>query len=346
MEKINEKTSGKRRPELSQSDFIKKMPKACMDETAAVELFEEVRWGDSPCCVHCGSIAVYKMTDAETGGRSKRFLWRCRDCRKQYTVRIGAVYEESRLPMRHWAFAFWRASTSKKGAAALEIMRQCQVSYKTALFLMHRIRFALARKDRGRPEKMKGVIEADETYIGGKPRVGRDKRETRTTKVPVFGIVERGGDVHRRVVADVTAKTLIDIVKSKAAYDSTIYTDENHAYHGLCEFFKHDGVKHSAKEYVRGDAHTNTIESSFSLVKRGLMGIHHAVSKEHLHRYLAHWDFLWNARHMNDGERTVLAIRSAEGKRLRYRDPIANKPAPQDSPKDQPPTDQGQMPLF
>jgi len=146
------------------------MPLACSNELAAVEFFEEQRWGNLPTCAHCGSTDVYKMTDAATGERNMRFLWRCRGCGKQYTVRIGTVYEETRLDLRHWCYAFWRAATSKKGVAALEIKRQCQISYKSALFLMNRIRFAMA-PDADAP-KLTGIIEADETYVGGKPRPG------------------------------------------------------------------------------------------------------------------------------------------------------------------------------
>src|SRR5271156_1986945 len=154
---------------LTKSEVIAEIPLACSDETAAVEFFEFQRWGDTPCCVKCGSVTVYQMKDAKTGERNKRYLWRCRDCKEQYTVRIGTVYEESRIPLRHWCYAFWRASTSKKGVSALEIKRHCQISYMSALFLMHRIRFALT-SDGG--EKLTGIVEADETYVGGKPRPG------------------------------------------------------------------------------------------------------------------------------------------------------------------------------
>ena len=134
---------------LSKSEVIEELPLACSDELAAVEFFEKRRWGNTPCCVRCGSVDVHKMVDSKTGERNKRFLWRCHDCKEQYTVRIGAVYEESRIPMRHWAYAFWRAATSKKGVSALEIKRQCQISYKSALFLMNRIRFAMAPNGKG-----------------------------------------------------------------------------------------------------------------------------------------------------------------------------------------------------
>lgn len=326
--KISKGVSANTRPELAQTVTIAQMPAACADETLAVELFERMRWGDKPSCVHCGSVNTYKMMDTETGGRNKRFLWRCRDCRQQYTVRIGTVYEESRLPMKVWAYAFWRASTSKKGVAAMEIMRDCQISYKSALFVLHRIRFAMA-PDHATAPKLTGIVEADETYCGGKPRpgTGPHKRGRGTLKTPVFAMVERKGQIRRKVVADVTGHTLKTAMRECVDPRARIMTDENRAYNGVGPEFAggHETVCHSAGEYARGDVHTNTAESSFSLVKRGLMGIYHAVSKEHLHRYIAHFDFLWNARTMNDGERVAFAIKSADGKRLLYRDPVAKR---------------------
>src|SRR6202167_5227016 len=190
------------RHSLTKSPTVAEIPLACSDELAAVEFFERQRWGDNPCCVKCGSLAVYKMADAKTGERSKRYLWRCRDCKEQYTVRIGTVYEESRLPMRHWAYAFWRGATSKKGVSALEIKRQCQISYKSALFLMNRIRFAMS-PDADEP-KLTGTVECDEKYIGARrPRYkGTSKKGRGTSKIPVFVAVERNGRIRRRVVAD------------------------------------------------------------------------------------------------------------------------------------------------
>src|SRR5579863_180465 len=313
-----------KRSELSKSEVIKALPLACSDELAAVEFIETLRWGKSPGCVHCGSVEVYKMLDPKTGKRNKRFLWRCRDCGKQYTVRIGMVCEESRIPLRHWCYAFWRAGTSKKGVAALEIMRQCQISYKSALFLMNRIRFAMA-PDADNP-KLTGTVECDETYVGGKPRYkGNNKRGRGTSKTPVFAAVERNGQIRRRVVADVTGETLKDAIREEVDAQARIVTDDYLAYRGIGSEYAggHESVCHSTREYVRGDVHTNTAESSFALLKRGIMGIYHNVSREYLHRYLWQADFLWNNRAMNDGERTALAVRSAEGNRLRYRMPTA-----------------------
>lgn len=314
----------RRRTELKKSDVIEAVPLACSHEPAAVELLEELRWGNTPACVHCGSVSVYKMTDAKTDERNKRYLWRCHDCKKQYTVRIGTVYEESRLDLRHWSYAFWRASTSKKGVPALEIMRHCQISYKSALFLMNRIRFAMAPDNPEATEKLTGTVECDETYVGGKPRYrGISKTGRGTKKTPVFAAVERHGRIRRRVVADVSGKTLKAAIEEMVNQKARIITDDYSAYDGLDPSFEggHETVAHGTREYVRGDIHTNTAESSFAILKRGIMGIYHNVSKEHPHRYLWQFDFLWNLRKMNDGERTVAAIRAAEGKRLMYQQP-------------------------
>ena len=262
------------------------------------------------------------MVDSKTGQRNKRYLWRCHDCKEQYTVRIGAVYEESRLPMRHWAYAFWRAATSKKGVAALEIQRHCQISYKSALFLMNRIRFAMA-PDNENP-KLAGTVECDETYVGGKPRYkGISKRGRGCNKIPVFAAVERQGRIQRKVVPNVSGGSLKNAIREMVDKQSRIVTDDFQVYDGIGNEYAggHHTVAHSTREYVRGDIHTNTAESSFALLKRGITGIYHSVSKEYLHRYLWQFDFMWNARKMNDGERTIMAIKLAEGKRLMYRSP-------------------------
>ena len=316
-------TSEERRRQLAKSETVKAIPLACSNELAAVEFLEKQRWGNTPACMKCGSVEVYKMKDAKTGKRNRRYLWRCRDCKEQFTVRIGTVYEESRIELRHWCYAFWRACTSKKGVSALEIKRHCQISYKSALFLMNRIRFAMAPDDY-RPQ-LTGIVECDEMYIGPrKPRFkGVSGPGRSTNKQPVFCAVERQGEIRRRVVADVTAETLQNAIREEVHSRARLMTDEYSAYRGLKSTWEgeHSTVCHGTKEYARGDVHVNTAESSHALVKRGIVGIYHNVSREYLHRYLWQYDFLWNTRKMNDGERTVLAIREAEGKRLMYQPP-------------------------
>lgn len=300
------------------------LPLACANEAAAVEFMEKLRWGDLPCCPLCASVAVYQMQDSKTGQRQANYRWRCRDCKQQYTVRKGTVFEDSRIELRHWCFAFWRASTSKKGVSALEIHRQTGLSYKSSLFMLHRIRFAMADSVVG---PLSGQVEVDETYVGGKPRNKgpHNKRGHGTKKQPVMALVERGGKVKTKPIADTTAKTLKQFIRDNVDRSATILSDENSAYTGIGAEFDggHHTVAHSKREYVRGEVHSNTVEGFFSLVKRALYGVYHNVSKEHLHRYMSEFEFRYNNRHLDDGDRTNAAIKAAEGKRLMYKTPAA-----------------------
>ncbi|HTR60380.1 MAG TPA: IS1595 family transposase [Candidatus Binataceae bacterium] len=303
-----------------------------MDETAAVEFFEEQRWGDEPLCAHCQSDKVYKMGNATGDGRNKRFLWRCRACNRQYTVRVGTVYEDSPIPLRHWAYAFWKACSSKKGVSALQIKRETGLTYKSALFLMHRIRFAMAQNYAAQPKMgdVTGIIEADETYVGGRPRHKAQSRseaakEWKERKTPVFSIVERDGTKRSFVTTDVTAENLGRILQENVSLASHLMTDTAGVYRGSIgkPFARHSMTDHTAREYAKPDGtHSNTVESAFSLLKRGIYGTFHNVSRKHLHRYVAEFDFRWNARKIDDGARTVRAIKSSVGKRLRYREPV------------------------
>lgn len=304
----------------NKSEVVRSLPLVCADEKMAVEFMERQRWGDCPCCPACSDTDVYAMK-CRNDGREKHFRWRCRGCGKLYSVRTGTVMEETRIPLRHWCFAFWRACASKKGISAKQLQRETDLSYKSALFLLHRVRFAMADME---GVTLSGTVECDEAYIGGKPRYkGHNKRGRGTKKQPVFSMVERGGRVHTRVVPDVTANTLKGAIREVVDNQSRIMTDENSAYFGIGAEFAggHQVVTHSAREYVRGDAHTNTAESVFALIKRGIYGVYHNVSKRHLHRYLAEVDFRYNHRKVEDGERTVSAIQSGIGRRLMYREP-------------------------
>ncbi len=310
-------------PEIRRfAETIDELPRACSDEAAAVEFIEKQRWGDTPACPHCGGSNVYKMVDAKTGERSKRFLWRCHGCKKQFTVRIGTVFEDSRIPLRHWCYGFWRAATSKKGVAALEIMRQTGLSYKSSLFLLHRIRFAMSSDS---PPKLSGTVEVDEAYIGGTARNRHDRGSGRgTQKVPVVGLLQRGGQVRCRPVANVTSATLRRVITEHVEQTSRLMTDDFFGYRLIGrEYADHQVVRHGLGEYARGDATTNGIEGFFSLIKRGMNGIYHKVSKQYLPLYLNEFEFRYNRREMNDGDRITAAIRAADGKRLMYRDPRA-----------------------
>lgn len=302
---------------------ITDLPLACADEQAAVEFMEKQRWGDKTHCPRCGDFNVYQMMDSkDPSKRQANFRWRCRGCKEQFTVRIGTVFEDSRAELRHWCFVFWRAATSKKGVSALEVHRQTGLSYKTCLFMLHRVRCAMDVAD---IEPLSGDVEVDEVYIGGKPRRVHGTRITpKKPKTAVVGMLQRGGKIRPRVVADVTGNTLKGLIRQNVHPSSRILTDEWSGYRGIGKEYAggHHTVRHTSYEYVRGDVHTNSIEGFFGMLRRGLNGIYHSVSRKHLHRYLAEFEFRHNNRELMDGQRIVAAIRAAQGKRLTYAEQV------------------------
>lgn len=297
-----------------------------VDEKRAVEFLEQQRWNDEPACPHCGDMDVYKMMESKSSERNKDFRWRCRGCKKMYSVRTKTVFEESRLPLRVWVYAIWKACSSKKGISALQLSREMEITHKSALFVLRRIRHGLAE---GVPQKLQGDVEVDEVYIGGRPRYkGNNKRGRGTTKTPVLGMVERGGRVRFRVMERLTAEHLGKVIAQNADLTCRLLTDELQQYQPIGKHFEggHEYVKHSAREYVRGDVHTNNIESVFSLLRRGIHGTFHSISKKHLPNYLNEFEFRFNTRKMDDGARVVEAVRACDGKRLEYRESVDHPP--------------------
>ena len=321
----------KKRPvATSKSEVVAALPAACSDERAAVEFWERHRWGDTPNCPRCGDTAVVQMK-AKDGSRNARFLWRCHGCKQQFSVRVGTVMEDSPIPVRHWCHALWLACSSKKGVSAKQIERTVGVSYKSALFLMHRIRFAMVAPDGGAPLGVNGgTVEVDETYVGGKPRKKGTRRPGRPSpkaKAPVVGMVERDGRMRLLHVDDLSAPNLRGAIKEHIAESSRLITDEYNLYTRIGRDFEggHETVKHSDGEYARGDVTTNTIESVFALLKRSIYGTYHNVSRKHLHRYLSEREFVYNFRRVDDGERMVRAIQQADNRRLTYKQQIGRE---------------------
>ena len=311
----------------SDSQVIRTIPLACADESIAVEYVEELRWGKDKAhaCPRCGDDNVYPVMDRKNPGkRNADYRWRCRGCGTFHTIRTGTVMEDSRVPLRHWCYAFWKVCSSKKGISAKQIQRETGLTYKSALFLMHRIRFALCDMPGC---KLTGAVEVDETYIGGKPRPFGpiSKRGRGTRKQPVMAMVQRGGDVRTAVIPNVTATTLKAAIVQHVAETAKLNTDEFVSYQPIGRSWPggHDTIDHKRREYSRGEAYTNTAESFFALLKRGVYGTFHAVSKRHLPQYVSELEFRWNTRKMDDGSRIVAAVRGGEGKRLMYREPRA-----------------------
>jgi len=242
---------------------------------------------------------------------------------KQFTVTVDTVMHGSHIPLRQWLIAFHLMTSSKKGVSALQLKRNLGLgSYKTAWHLAHRIRYAM--REGGICAPLKGTVEVDETYLGGKTRKGIKGRGSER-KTPVVALVERNGRVRSKPVAKVNAKNLKGAIREYVHRDSRIITDEWRAYIGIGFEFRggHEVVNHGSGEYSRGDVFTNTAESYFALLKRGVTGIFHHVSKEHLHRYCDEFSFRWNYRKIDDGQRTAQVIRDTAGKRLSYKPSMA-----------------------
>jgi transposase-like protein len=318
-----------------------------LTEEQARERFEQIRWPNGPVCPHCGSVEATKLAwkakrqkpDTELKGKRRPHregLYRCVGCEEQFSATVKTILEDSHLPIRTWLMAFAILCSAKKGISALQLQRQLGLgSYRTAWHLCHRIRHAMDREPlKGLLGVGGGTVEADETYVGGKPRkpVGRKVPGVRrrglvgrgTLKQPVVALVERGGRVRARTIPDVTAETLKAAVRTHVDPSARLMTDELRSYVGLHKEFAggHHVVNHSAGEYARGDASVNEAEAFFALLKRGVMGSFHHISKQHMNRYLNEFSFRWDLRKVSDGERTVEAIRASEGKRLMYREPI------------------------
>jgi len=302
------------------------------DARAATEYLESLRWPDGPICPHCGEHErkAYRLQ------KSKRPLWKCAACRKQFTVTVGTIFEGSHIPLNKWLLAFYLLCSSKKGMSAHQLHRMLGVTYKSAWFMAHRIRYAMEQPPFS--ERLNGVVEADETYIGGKPRLANKSKDRPqkwqrkntgrgTDKTPVLLLVERGGRARAFRCATVTGAELKDAIRRHVSPDAQIMTDAFRSYAGLDkEFASHQTVNHW-DEYVRGDVHTNTAENYFSILKRGIDGVYHHVSEAHLPRYLAEFDFRYNnlaVDGITDAERTRRALAGSSGKRLHYRETKAH----------------------
>jgi transposase-like protein len=319
-----------RRVGESGTELEQRIPRACYDERAAVEMLEELRWGADVTCPHCGEIKnAYQMKDRKTGERSERWLWKCRGCAKQFTYKIGTVMEDSRIPAKIWMHAIWRACSSKKGVSALQIKRETGLSYPSALHLMHRIRESMADRS-GPAPKLEGTIEVDEVYIGGRYRGPKTPDgvfgRKRKPKAITIGILQRGGDVRLTHVPPANTEHVHALIRRDVNIPaSRLMSDESNLYKRIGKEFGggHEAVNHSAGEYFRApDITSNGVEGVFSLLQRAIIGAHHHVSAKHLHRYLAERQFVFNGRFVSDGERVKRAVKASEGKRLRYRDQV------------------------
>lgn len=299
------------------------------DPNNAREHLEKLLWPNGPFCPHCGNADPGRIAKLE-GKSTRPGVYKCNECEKPFSVTVGTVFESSHVPLNKWLYATHKLNSGKKGTSAHQLHRELGVSYKTAWFMSHRIREAMAPAT---PSPLGGegkVVEADETEIGGKAK-NRAYRKSVPKKAIVLSLVERGGAVRSTRVANVTSKTLRPVIVKAASRKSRLMTDEAKWYTRIGEEFAgHGRTEHRKHEYVRGDAHTNTAENYFSILKRGIYGVYHHVSEAHLHRYLAEFDFRYSNRAklgIDDGERAARALKGIYGKRLTYRQTNKNATA-------------------
>jgi transposase-like protein len=310
------------------SAVLEALRNAAVDEAKAVAFLEKQRWGNEPACPKCGSLEVYQMKGRD-GERNKDYRWRCRDCSQFFTVRTGTPFEETRLPLRVWVYAIWKACSSKKGISALQLSREMEITHKSALFVLRRIRHGLGEEN---PEKLTGTVEVDEVYLGGRPRnrSALNRRGRGTEKTPVLGMVQRNGDVRFQMMDRITGERVGEVLAENADLTCRVITDDLRVYRKPMRRFEggHEVVNHSAGEYVRKgtDIHSNTVEGVFSLIQRGIYGTFHSISRKHLPNYLNEFQFRYNTRKLDDGQRVTQAIKAIDGKRLEYRESIENPP--------------------
>jgi transposase-like protein len=301
-----------------------------MTEDEARTYLESIHWPEGPVCPHCASKEVTKLQ----GKSTRPGVHKCKnkECRKQFTVTVGTIFERSHIPLRDWVIAFHMMTASKKGISAHQLHRMLGCTYKTSWFMCHRIRESMRMEPE--PQSMGGVVEVDECYVGGKPRHGGPKGKGQkkkrlygrgTDKQAVLVLVERDGRAIATPIYGPNSLALKQPIRDYVAKSSTIVTDEYAGYTGIGKQFDggHKTCNHGSKEYARKEEdfsiHSNTAESFIALLKRGHYGTFHKLSKKHINRYCDEFSFRWTYRKVTDAERRVLALKGAEGKRLMYK---------------------------
>ena len=305
---------------LQHFDTLDELTRSFPDEQTCVEHFRAIRWAHGAFCPYCGGTHIYDFSDGRTH--------KCGDCRQRFSIKVGTIFEDTKLPLRKWFIAIWLITSHKKGIASTQLAKDLGVTQKTAWFVLHRLREASKTGSFNR--MLDGTVEVDETFMGGKAknrhiskRGGPGRGGLGSGKVPVVGAIERKGEVFARATKSVDGATLKAFIRETVSPQvAMLVTDEWVGYHGLSREFPHKVISHTRGEYVKGPIHTQTIEGFWSLFKRQVYGIHHWVSEKHLDRYISEATWRYNRRSASEGGRVNSLIASSDGKRLRYRELI------------------------
>lgn len=304
------------------------IPESAQSEDKARAFVESIIWPNGPVCPHCKATDVYRMMPKATSKKPGRpGLLRCRPCKRQFTVTVGTIFESSHIPLNKWLMAVHFMTASKKGISAHQLHRMLGVGYKSAWFMAHRIRHAM--KEGPLSIKLAGKVEVDETYIGGKQENRSNdmrRRGVMPRKTQVVALVSRNGKATAFPVKNIGKAQLHRAIEENVSKDATVYTDRWAAYTGIGKNYKggHHTVNHTMSQYVRpGGIHTNTVESFFSLLKRGIIGTFHHISNQHLEGYCGEFSFRWNFNKATDRERAVALLGAVTGKRLVYKQMMA-----------------------
>ena len=303
---------------LKSFNNLLEMMREIPDEQTAIDHFTAIRWKQGEFCPHCGSTRVYHFADKRTH--------KCGDCRKRFSIRVGTIFEDSKLPMRTWMLAIWLITSHKKGIASTQLAKDLGITQKSAWFVLHRLRHAAQTQSFNRP--LTGEVEADETFIGGKEKNKHAWQRTGgkqggAGKVAVLGILQREGELRTGLTPSLSARNVQSAVRDNVEAGSLVLTDEHPSFRGLSRDYIHHTVNHSAGEYVRKFyIHTNGIESVWALFKRQIIGTHHYLSPKHLSRYLGEMTWRFNRREVGEGARVNMLLDQSAG-RLRYKELIA-----------------------
>lgn len=288
------------------------------DEKVCRKHLEDLRWNGKPVCPFCSHDKVYKTSAGYKCANPK--------CYKKFTVLVGTFFENTKIPLSKWFVALYLATSHKKGISSLQLHRDINVTQKTAWFMMHRIREMLKAKS---PIMLSGIVEADETYVGGKMVNKHKSKKTKVShgrsdldKTPVLGLLQRDGKVVSQVIDDARTHSIQPIILRSVEQGANLMTDDYVAYRGLTAIYNHQVINHSTGSYVDGICHTNTIEGFWSLFKRGIIGIYHSVSRKHLDKYCNEFEYRYNTRDISQTDRFDASIKQCNG-RLKYKHLIA-----------------------